>query len=119
MHGDRIYDRDPDDGLFIHERSIRFRDITDGLTNTLAAAEDVGGPDSEWINGRNVFVQAWGINDPQAWVGDNEIRSLHPGGAMTLFIDGRTEFLPNSLDKLTLGKMITRNKGELIDWPTP
>ncbi|WP_197451633.1 DUF1559 domain-containing protein [Rosistilla oblonga] len=115
IYGERIVDRDPEDGLFLYERSVRFRDIRDGLTQTLAVAEDVGGPDSEWINGRNVFVQAYGINDPDAWIGDNEIRSLHTGGATVLFADGRTILMAETIDKQLLGKLITRGKGEVVD----
>jgi prepilin-type N-terminal cleavage/methylation domain-containing protein len=117
LFGELMLDTAPDDGVFLHEVSIAFHQIRDGLTQTMAVAEDVGGPNSEWIDGRNIFVQAGGINDPTAWPGDNEIRSLHAGGAMTLFADGRTVFLMNSLDKRVLGRMITRAKGEVIDWP--
>ncbi|MDA8745189.1 DUF1559 domain-containing protein [Rubripirellula amarantea] len=116
LYGERIVDTDPSDGCFLYDKTISFRAIRDGLTNTLAVAEDVGGPDSEWINGRNVFVQAWGINDHEAWVGDNEIRSLHPGGAMVLFIDGRTLFMTESIDKSLLGKLITIAKGETAQY---
>ena len=96
--GERLVNNDPDTGVFLYERPIRFCEITDGLTSTMAVAEDVGGPDSEWINGRNVFVQAHGINDQSAWIGDNEIRSLHGDGAMVLYADGHTQFLTDSVD---------------------
>ncbi len=114
LFGELIVDREQDDGVFLYDRSIRFREITDGLTNTLAISEDVGGPDSEWINGGNVFVQSGGINDPNAWVGDNEIRSRHGPGAMVLFVDGRTHWMAQSIDLITLGQFITRAKGEVI-----
>lgn len=114
LYGERINDRIPEDGLFLYETAISFRGIRDGLTQTLAVAEDVGGPDSEWINGRNVFVQAYGINDPEAWIGDNEIRSLHPSGAIVLFADGRTQFMAETIDKTILGKLITRSGGETV-----
>lgn len=114
LFGELIVDREQDDGVFLYERSIRFREITDGLTNTLAISEDVGGPDSEWINGGNVFVQSGGINDPKAWIGDNEIRSRHGPGAMVLFVDGRTHWMAQSIDMITLGQFITRAKGEVI-----
>jgi hypothetical protein len=117
IYGELILDREQDDGLFIYERAFRFRDVVDGLTNTLAVAEDVGGPDRQWINGRNVFNVAHSINDPTAWVGDNEIRSVHHGGAMVLFADARTEFLSDSLDKQLLGKLITRQKQEVVELP--
>ncbi|MEM8732933.1 MAG: DUF1559 domain-containing protein [Planctomycetota bacterium] len=117
IFGERILHSKPDDGVFLYERSIRFRDITDGLTNTLVVAEDVGGPDKQWINGRNVFVVAHGINDPNAWVGDNEIRSQHGGGAMVLFSDGRATFLSDSTDRRLLGSWITRSGGEIVEQP--
>lgn len=115
LYGESMVDRDSSDGMFLYDRSIAFRDVTDGLSNTLAVSEDVGGPDSEWINGRNVFVQSGGINDPNAWIGDNEIRSRHGPGAMVLFVDGRTIFMTQSIDVKVLGSLITRAKGEVVN----
>lgn len=115
LYGESINDRDAGDGIFLYDRRIRFANITDGLSNTLAVSEDVGGPDSEWINGRNVFVQAGGINDPNAWIGDNEIRSKHSGGAMLLFADSHVHLISESIDRMVLGAMITRAKGETIN----
>ncbi len=117
IFGELILDREQDDGLFVYERAFRFRDIVDGLSNTLAVSEDVGGPDRQWINGRNVFVVAHGINDPTAWAGDNEIRSAHKGGAMVLFADARTTFMSDATDKQLLGKLITRAKQEVVEAP--
>lgn len=115
LYGESMVDRDSSDGMFLYDRSIAFRDVTDGLSNTLAVSEDVGGPDSEWINGRNVFVQSGGINDPNAWIGDNEIRSRHGPGAMVLFVDGHTVFMAQTIDVKLLGSLITRAKGEIVD----
>ncbi len=117
IFGELIIDREQNDGLFVYERAFRIRDVLDGLTNTLAVSEDVGGPDREWINGRNVFAVAHGINDATAWAGDNEIRSAHEGGAMLLFADGRTLFVSESIDRQTLGKLITRAKHEVVELP--
>jgi prepilin-type N-terminal cleavage/methylation domain-containing protein/prepilin-type processing-associated H-X9-DG protein len=109
IFGQRLNTRtNTDNGVFIYNRSFSISEIKDGLVNTMAVAEDSAGPDSEWINGRNVFEQSGLINDPNAWIGDNEIRSLHPGGAMTLFCDGTPRFLSNSTDRQTLAAMITR-----------
>ncbi|MGB7327778.1 MAG: DUF1559 domain-containing protein [Rubripirellula sp.] len=114
LYGEKLLDRNPSTGLFLYEHAIRFRDITDGLSMTMAVAEDVGGPDSEWINGRNVFVQSHGINDSSAWIGDNEIRSLHGSGAMVLYIDGHVQFVNEAIDKRVLGSLITRSGREII-----
>jgi prepilin-type N-terminal cleavage/methylation domain-containing protein len=114
LYGQRMTIRTPtDNGVFIYDRAFRFRDITDGLTNTMMVAEDARGPNKEWINGNNVFEQSGGINDPQAWAGDNEIRSEHTGGAMTLFSCGRVKFLADDTDEEALAAMITRNFGDI------
>ena len=47
IFGELIVDREQDDGLFVNERSFRFGDVLDGLSNTLAVSEDVG-HQSEW-----------------------------------------------------------------------
>lgn len=117
IFGELITDREQDDGLFVYEKAFRFSDVLDGLTNTIAVSEDVGGPDRQWINGRNVFVVAHGINDRSAWIGDNEIRSAHSGGAMVLFADSRTLSVSESIDKQLLGKLITRAKQEIVELP--
>ena len=53
----------------------------------------------------------------EAWMGDNEIRGGHPGGAMVLFVDGRATFLAESIEKKLLGKWITRNGQEVAQQP--
>jgi prepilin-type N-terminal cleavage/methylation domain-containing protein len=114
LYGQRITVRDnTDNGVFIYNRPIRFGEISDGLTNTLAVAEAVGGPDAEWINGNNIFEQSGRINDPTAWIGDDEIRSLHTGGAMMLFCCGRTQFMSDGTDTKLLAALITRRLGEI------
>ncbi|MEL6105705.1 MAG: DUF1559 domain-containing protein [Planctomycetota bacterium] len=114
LFGERLVDSRPDDGVFLYDRVIRFRDCLDGLSNTIATGEDMVGPESEWINGGNVLVQAHPINDDRVWVGDNEIRSLHPAGAMVLFLDGSTHLLNESIDRIVLGQLITRAGSEVI-----
>lgn len=115
LYGQRITTRNnTDNGVFIYNTPIRLRDIRDGITNTVAIAEDTRSPSSRWIDGSNVFEQSGAINDPKAWIGDNEIRSDHVGGAMTLFACSRVVFLSNGTDTKTLGAIITRSGGEIF-----
>ncbi|TWU50775.1 hypothetical protein Poly51_40680 [Rubripirellula tenax] len=115
LYGETLVDPANDDGLFLYNRRLAFRDCGDGLSHTMAVSEDVIGPHGEWINGNNIFVQSHGINDETAWIFDNEIRSLHPAGAMALFIDGSVHIVNESLDRKLLGAMITRNGHEVLE----
>ncbi len=109
LYGQRLTTRSQtDNGVFVYNQAFSLTDIVDGLANTMAVAEDSAGPDSEWINGRNVFEQSGMINDRSVWIGDNEIRSNHRGGAMTVFLDGSSRFLSESTDRRTLAAFITR-----------
>ncbi len=109
-------------GVLIYEIPIRHIDILDGLNNTMIVAEDSLSPDPQWINGKNVFAQAYGVNDPASIIRypngdvfiDNEIHSDHVGGAMSVFTCGRYQFLSNSIDRLVLAAMITRAGGECL-----
>lgn len=116
IYGQRITTRTAtNNGVFIHNHAFALSDIRDGLSHTLAVAEDAGGPDNAWIDGNNIFEQAYGVNDPRALAFDNEIRSEHRGGAMALFCCGRVLMLSDSIDLSTLAALITRQGGEIVD----
>ncbi len=67
MYGQRIsVTNATDNGVLIYNTPFRFADIVDGLTHTIAVAEDSKSPDAQWINGRNIFEQSGGVNDPRA-----------------------------------------------------
>ncbi len=113
IYGERIVSRnDPPRGVMIHDRAIRFRDITDGTSRTLTISEDADFPDGQWINARNLFDQAFPINHAPKF--ENDIRSLHPQGANGLFADGSVEFLNDSIDLKLLAALCTRNGNESV-----
>jgi prepilin-type processing-associated H-X9-DG protein len=100
-------------GTLIYTTPITLQMITDGTTNTLIVSEDALFPDAQWINGNNVFEQAYPINDAPPF--DNDIVSAHPTGANGLFVDGSVRFLMNDLDLTTLGAICTRASGEILN----
>ncbi len=115
LYGQRITaSGDTSNGVFVYNRAFPFSYIRDGLSQTICVSEDTRGPDSEWINGRNTFEQSGGINDPAAAAFDNEIRSDHTGGAMTLFTDGHVTLLGNQTDTKVLAALITRYSRDRI-----
>src|SRR5262249_29573783 len=107
MYGERITSRNqPPKGAMIYDQPISIRMIPDGTAYTIQIGEDPGFPDGQWINGANIFDQAFPINHAPAW--ENDLRSDHPGGANALFCDGSVRFLRETMDLRTLAALCTR-----------
>jgi len=113
LAGERITSpNSPMKGPLIHERRFAEREVVDGLSKTIFVAECSSGAwsDGQWINGRNLFDQAFAINHP-TW--EDEIRSRHAGGgALALFGDGTVRFLVDSTDRRVVAAACTRAGGE-------
>lgn len=111
--GERIASpNSPMKGPLVHDRRYAVREIPDGLSKTLFVGECGSGrwDDGQWINGRNLFDQAYAINHP-TW--EDELRSLHAGGgAEGLFGCGAVRFLDESTDPAVLAAICTRAGGE-------
>ncbi len=116
IFGERISSpNQPPKGLMVYDVSYSAADIRDGLSSTIIVAEDTGWQDGQWINGRNLFDQAFAINQAPAF--ENDIRSEHSAGANVCFADGHVQFLSESMDLIPLAALCTRAGGEIItDW---
>jgi len=114
IYGERITSpNSPPKGVMLYDRAISIAEIRDGTTSTLVISEDCDFADGQWINGRNVFDQAFAINHAPAF--ENDIRSKHPGGANGLFCDGSVHFLTETMELRTLAAICTRDRGEVIE----
>lgn len=112
--GERITSpNNPEKGSLVHDRGFAEREIPDGLSRTVLVGECAAGPwsDGQWINGRNLFDQAYAVNWP-TW--EDELRSRHPGGGHALFGDGAVRLLADSLDTRVLAAACTRAGGESL-----
>ena len=113
IFGERISSpNNPPKGVMLIDLAISIRDITDGTSQTLIVAEDSKSPDAQWINGRNIFDQAFPINQAPAF--ENDIRSEHTGGANGVFCDGSVRFLSDSMSDESLAAICTRALGEVV-----
>jgi prepilin-type N-terminal cleavage/methylation domain-containing protein len=111
IFGERITGRNsPPKGVMLAGNPISIRDITDGTSNTVIVAEDSRWHEGQWINGRNIFDQAFAINRAPDF--ENDIRSEHPSGAAGVFCDGSVRFLRESMDLKVLAAICTRGGGE-------
>lgn len=113
-------------------RAGKFRDVTDGLSNTIAVAER-GGKPIDLLRGKphvtpynpnadypgqigwsasNTF--AWAINDHQVGINQSNsegIYSLHSGGAFVAMADGSVRFLSESTGYDELVRLFSRSGG--------
>jgi len=113
IFGERITSpNNPPKGVMLIDQAVSIRDITDGTSHTLIVAEDSKSPDAQWINGRNIFDQAFPINQAPAF--ENDIRSEHTAGANGVFCDGSVRFLSDSMDNQPLAAICTRALGEVV-----
>ncbi len=113
IFGERITSpNQPPKGTMIYDQAIRIAEVADGTSVTLIAAEDTSWADGQWINGRNIFDQAFAINAAPRF--ENDIRSEHPDGAYGVFVDGSVRFLSESLELSVLAAICTRAGGEVI-----
>jgi len=113
IYGERITSpNNPPKGAMLYDRALTVADIADGTSNTLIVSEDSDFRDGQWINGLNVFDQAYAINRAPAF--ENDIRSKHPGGANGLFTDASVRFLKETMDLTVLAAICTRAGGEVV-----
>lgn len=112
IFGERITGpNSPPKGTMLIDKPIQNSQITDGLSNTVIIAEDTRSTQGEWVNGNNIFDQAFAINAGPDF--ENDIRSEHPQGANACFCDGSIQFLNNSIDLNILAALCTRAGNEL------
>jgi prepilin-type N-terminal cleavage/methylation domain-containing protein len=114
MYGQRIVGtNNPPNGSMLYDQAIAIPMITDGTSQTIVVGEDSGFADGQWINGLNIFDQAFPINQAPSF--ENDLHSDHSGGAYALFGDGSVHFLKEGVNPRTLAAICTRAGGEIVD----
>jgi type II secretory pathway pseudopilin PulG len=113
IYGERINSpNNPPKGTMLIDAVVTLRQVRDGASKTLIVAEDSRFSDGQWINGRNIFDQAYPINEAPPF--ENDIRSEHPGGAQGVMVDGSVHFLAETIELRTLAALCTRAGAEIV-----
>lgn len=118
-------------GIFLQNGKLRFSDVTDGTSNTLAVGEMMyeGGSGKTaciWAGMRGIdatgdtwpsdvtwFVDedAAQVNGPSEWA----FSSHHPGGVLFVFVDGSVRLFRNGGDTNMLRFLAGRNDGVIVN----
>lgn len=100
----------PSLGVMVYDEPVAYRDVLDGLSQTVAIAEMKlrRRGECEWISGQNIFAQEHETLINSASGLGNDIGSPHPGGAQVAFCDGHVAFLGEEMEQAALNALLTR-----------
>lgn len=94
-------------GMFTGETGVAFREVRDGLSNTVMVFENSSANAQPWMSPNDMDMQTFlkpGKTD-------------HSGGSNCVLGDGSVSFLSDSLDQSVRQALVTRNGSEQISLP--
>lgn len=95
-------------GIMQGSKASRFRDVIDGLSETIMIVEADSGDAVHWMSPQDIDLQMFTA------AGSHRDAGGHVGGAHVLIADGAVIFVTDSMDPNMREAMITRDQGETI-----
>ena len=102
---------DPKAGMFGYDRTCSFRDITDGLSNTIMIT-DASKPTASYLAGGKETIR--GFSQSPYLNGPDGIGSPHTGVVQILFGDGSVRAVSVNINEDTLEGLATKAGGEIV-----
>ena len=102
---------DPRAGIFGYNRQCRFRDITDGTSNTIMIT-DSSEPNASYLAGGRATIR--GFSQSPYLNGPDGIGSPHSGVVQVLMADGSVRAISVNTDETTLEALATKAGGENV-----
>ena len=102
---------DPRAGIFGYNRQCRFRDITDGTSNTIMIT-DSSEPNASYLAGGRATIR--GFSQSPYLNGPDGIGSPHNGVVQVLMADGSVRAISVNTDETTLEALATKAGGENV-----
>ena len=106
--GTTVYQRPTGKALLSAENELRFRDVTDGLSNTIMVVESVGQDAVQWTKPNDIQLE---IDQPVDALDDGTRQGFH-----VLLADGAVIYLVNTIEPATFKAMLTRAGQEIVDF---
>lgn len=94
--------------LFAKTGATKFREVTDGLSNTLMVVETSSGSAVPWTAPDDIAIDS---TMPVDGLGGS-----HPGGFHVLMADGSIRFVANSVDRDVVRALLTRSGAEVVNF---
>ncbi|MFV0444533.1 MAG: DUF1559 domain-containing protein [Planctomycetaceae bacterium] len=102
---------DPKAGLFGYDRQTRFRDVKDGLSNTVMISEAYG-LFGGWMQGGRATIRP--LTEQPYINGPDEIGGPFPGGANMSFADGSVRQISQEIDPTVMEAITTIAGSEVV-----
>ncbi|MBI1312341.1 DUF1559 domain-containing protein [bacterium] len=98
-------------GAFGYNRQTAFRDITDGISNTIGVTESTG-RHGNWAQGGHSTIRA--LTQKPYINGPDGIGGPFPGGVNVMMMDGSVRFVSQSIDPEVFEALMTIHGGERL-----
>ena len=100
-------------GVFGYDRKTRFRDITDGTSNTMCVTESSTPEKNSWAQGGKSTIRA--LTKKPYINGPDGIGGPFPGGLNVLLTDGSVRFVSQAIDPKLFEGLSTAQGGEVLN----